>query len=520
MGFADSFQQYFRMANAYGPQAQQSPAMPPERMEAAPYQPEPIQAAPLRERPRPFGRQGPVDRLGSITADSGFEPPERMIPLPPEPDQNSILKDFRQTVLNPPQRTQMTYPASTNAGLDAALKIAAEPSPLKGNRVYVDGQAYQKNKVIVDAEGNKRYISPVAEPAFMDQVMRAMPAAASSAVDILNQPRADAMADQASRIEGLTKGSQAESNAALVGQRNAQARAIPINSDIRRMDAETRQYLASLKDLPESVKQQMLIDGRMDVATYNAQAAYTRQQLAGDQAYGRQALAGSQGIARQQLAGQQQTANITQRGQIQGQLQQSGGLLTSQHIREKADFDAKLAAQRAKDQLALKAAPGWSAANQSEYQQKIGLQGRVAQIVNENPGLAQHIDFDDNGFPVINQAGMDPETYTEVYSSIYGAAPPVISTGGSANMPQVPGQPQGYGGYPAPQPGGYQQPQGQQQPQQPTQQQPQDPNNIPIPPPKVPGVQPTVQYSATTGQYRIDYGDGKGFIPYYPFGKQ
>lgn len=423
----------------FGSQAQEEPLIP-QRMEAAPYQ----YAGPVQEKQRPFGYK---PSYGQVTEDPGLTP-ERQIPLPQQPDANDVMQRFRDTVLNPPQRQHMTYPDSTLGALDAGFKIAATPTDYEKNRVYVDGQAYQQAKQFIDpVTGEVKYINKYKQPGFMEQVLKAVPAGLPAVTDILNQPYKDSVEDWKMQSEGLGKALTAESQMALSQQRQAQARAIPINADVRQMDAQTRQYLASLKDLPESTKLQMIQSGQLDLAAYQASQRYSLQELIGDQALTRTQVTGAYGLGRQQsanqaaaqrqqVAGSQAIQQIGAREAAQGRLQQSQGAITAQQIAQRGELAQRLEQQRAKDALVQKAAPGWSAVNQSNSQQKIALQDRAMEVANATPGLAEHITFNDQGFPVIDPE-LDPQTASDVYEAIYGEA----ASNNNINIPQLPPNP-------------------------------------------------------------------------------
>jgi len=439
-------------------------------MEAAPYQ----YAPQMQEKTRPFGYK---PTYGQVTADPGLTP-DRMIGMPQQPTADDMMQQFRDTVLNPPQRQHMTYPDSTLGALDAGFKIAATPTDYEKNRVYVDGQAYQQTKQFIDpVTGEKKYINKYKQPGFMEQVLKAVPAGLPAVTDILNQPQKDAEADWKMKVEGLQKGIQAESNLALSQQRSAQAAAIPIN-------AETKRRLSELKDLPDSVKQQMVNDNRITVAEMQISGAMKRAELGTASAMDLQILRGIQGMEVQGLRGGQALQQIDRRGQnqqlitaLQGQnqlantaavgqnqltqigareqaqarLQQSQGVITAQQIAQRGELAQRLEQQRAKDALVQKAAPGWSAVNQSNSQQKIALQDRAMEVANATPGLAEHITFNDQGFPVIDPE-LDPQTASDVYEAIYGEA----ASTNNINIPQLPPSPQ----QPAQSPPRYNPPQG------------------------------------------------------------
>lgn len=482
------------MANLYNPQ-QMGGGMPSEL---------PVNnQIPLIKRPTNFSMpsyQSPVDE--ELTAQP-----------------QSTLEAFRQSVLNPPQRTRMTYPKSTLAGLTEALKIAAEPSPLEKNRTYVNGQAYQKQQVYTDpVTKEKKFITNVREPSFGSQVMRAMPAAVSGAVDIANQPYEDAVSDWEMMNKGLAAASSAESQMALAEQRRATAGAIPEKLaqgsralDIRQMDAETRQRLAQLKDLSDSEKMQLLQDGRISLEELKASNQYTIQELRGEQRTGQIEQQGKIRTGQIEQQGDIRTGQITQQGKIRtGQIEQQGdirsgqitqqGNIRSGQIAQQGDLTTEQIAQRAEEARKTKQVPpgGAGTTGQLPTQQKVALQKKVTQITNQHPEWSDYISYNDQGFPVIEPpstgwfgGGPDKKTYDAIYDSIYGeqAAPieppkPTAKPTPKSVTKPVTTQP------------------------------------VQVPPPKTPGVQPIIQHSQSTNQYRISYDGGKTWRPYNPSGKQ
>jgi hypothetical protein len=438
-------------------------------MEAAPYQ----YAPQMQEKTRPFGYK---PTYGQVTEDPGLTP-DRMIGMPQQASADDMMQQFRDTVLNPPQRQHMTYPKSTLGALDAALQVYNTPTDYEKNRVYVDGNAYQRASTYKDpVTGEQKFITKYKQPSFMDQVMKAVPAGLPGAIDVMNQPQLDAEADWKMKTEGLQKGIQAESNLALSQQRSAQAAAIPIN-------AETKRRLSELKDLPDSVKQQMVNDNRITVAEMQISGAMKRAELGTASAMDLQILRGIQGMEVQGLRGGQALQQIDRRGQnqqlitaLQGQnqlantaavgqnqltqigareqaqarLQQSQGVITAQQIAQRGELAQRLQEQRAKDALVQKAAPGWSAVNQSNSQQKIALQDRAMEVANATPGISEYITFNDQGFPVVDANNeLDPETQGDIYESIYGQSSTALPQSGQRgdinlpNPPQSPGAPTG-----------------------------------------------------------------------------
>lgn len=343
-----------------------------------------------------------------------------------EPDELDTLAAFKQNVMNPPQRKHMTYPKNTLAGLDAALKIAAEPSPLEKNRVWVNGKAHQKQQVRIDpVTGEKQFITNVHEPSFGSQVMRAMPAAISPAVDILNQPHEDAMGDWDIKNRGLAAAANAESAMALAGQRRANAGAIPEKTrqgdralDIKEMDAETRARVASLKDLPDSERLRLLQEGKVTLQELNAASAMAKQERGGEIRSGQ--------IDQQ---GRIRSGQIAQQGDIRsGQIAQQGDIRSGQ-IAQQGDIRAGQIAQQAGEARATKAAPSGagSAAGQVPTQQRVAAQAKATQLLDEHPEWKDKIVMDpDTQMPTIklpNDPWMGEPDYTEydkIYEALYG----------------------------------------------------------------------------------------------------
>jgi hypothetical protein len=316
----------------------------------------------------------------------------------------------------------MTYPKSTLAGLTEALKIAAEPSPLAKNRVWVDGKPHQKQQVYTDpTTGEKKFITNVHEPAFMDQVMRAMPAAVSGSVDILNQPREDAVADWEMRNKGLHAAVSAEAQMALARQREATAGAIPTKLaqgeralDIRQMDAETRARLAQLRDLSDSEKIRLLQEGKVSLQELRDAAAMQRvetQQAGATQRTGMQQAGATQRTGMQQAGASRRQ---TQRGQQA--IEQIGA--------------------RTVGQLKVKQTPSGSAGATSQLptQQKVAAQIRANQAIQDFPEWEDYLSVDQNGMVHIEppsknwwDAGPDAETYNAIKTYLRGGMTPAAA---------------------------------------------------------------------------------------------
>ena len=472
-----SLQQFMRLQSTFAPKPIAPPSIPittgidenffnsapelapPQRMEAAPYQHD-IQAGQIPQPQRPVSL---MPRSPSITASPGLTP-QRQIPLPQSLGDEDILNEFRRTVLNPPQREHMTYPASMLGSLDAAFKIAATPTDYEKNRVYIDGNAYQQAKQYTDpVTGEVKYINKYKQPGFMEQVLKAVPAGLPGAIDVMNQPHEDAVNDWKLRVEGLQKGAQAEASAALAGQRQAQAAAIPMNALSRRMDSETKARVAMMRDLPDSVRQQMVLDGRAsnieaqqagalqraqlgattqrDIAILRNMNAIELREMIGDQAMEQLERRGVIESGQITQRGQIESGHITQRGQIESGHITQRGQLTAEQIDQRGRIEREIAAQRAKDAIALKAAPGGP--GQSQSQQKIALHGRISRIINDMPDAATYITFNDQGFPVIDANNkLDLESRAHLYRLIYEESPGATAFG----TPQVPPTPSGFGG--------------------------------------------------------------------------
>jgi hypothetical protein len=229
-----------------------------------------------------------------------------------------------------------------------------------------------------------------------------------------------------------------------------------------------------MKDLPDSVRQQMVLDGRasnieaqqagalqraqlgatnqMDIAILRNMNAIELREMIGDQAM--QQLERRGVIESQQITqrGNIESGHITQRGNIESGHITQRGQLTSEQIAQRGRIQQEINAQRAKDAITLKAAPGGQA--QSQSQQKLAIQSKISQIINDNPEYAEYITFNEQGYPVIDaENDLDLESRSHLYNVIYGENPGAAAYG----TPPVPQAPQGFGGQ-APQ--GYNPPQG------------------------------------------------------------
>lgn len=421
---ANGLQTFLRMANLYNPEQMGEDSMPTQ-LPVGPRQPQLI------------NRQGPsISTPGAYQQDTPWGNIDEEVQVGVEPEPMSTLEAFRQNVLNPPQRQHMTYPKNTLAGLTEALKIAATPTDYEKNRVFVDGQAHQQVKAIKDpATGQIRYINKYKQPGFMEQVMKAMPAAVSPAVDILNQPYEDAVADWELKNKGFKEAAGAESAMALAQQRTAQAGAIPVTAGARMMDAQTRARLAQLRDLPDSEKIRLLQEGKVSLEELRQAGQLT---LEDKRQTGRVELEGTRQIGRERLEG------IKQSGRVSLEEIKSANDTELEELRQSGRLDLEsarqvnreiLVRQRGEESRKTKAtpSPASGATSQLPTQQKVAMQAKAQQAINENPEWADYISFNEQGFPVITMPdtswgpGTNPadvQMYNDMYQAIYGQARP------------------------------------------------------------------------------------------------
>lgn len=491
----DMLNSFLRMANLYNP-AQMGGDMPAE-LPVGPMQPQlinrqgPSQSMPGQYPPQMDTPWGNIDE----TVEVGVEQDPTV----------STLEAFKQNVMNPPKRKHMTYPKNTLAGLDAALKIAAEKSDFEKNRVFIDGDAYQQVRAFKDPNtGEVRYINKYKQPGFMEQVMKAMPASVSPAVDILNQQREDELSDWDLKNKSLGAVAKAESEMALARQRDANAiyqGARPgleqQKIDISRLTAQERVRLSQLNTLSDQEKLQFLQDGRMSLAEYQAAEALKRVQE-------QQAGADRRNTADNTAAGERTAAVVAGAGArnaatIAGANQRNAATIAGANQRNTANINARGATAGATSQLPT--------------QQKVALQNRTQQVISEHPEWAEHVSYNEQGFPVISMPDTswgvetdpaDVEMYNQIYQAIYGQP-----RGGAAPVQAPPAPPAPSATPPTNTPTA-----------KPPAQTQQDPMKVPIPPPKIPGVQPIVQYSASAKKHRISYDGGKTWQPYNPYGKK
>ena len=352
-------------------------------------------------------------------------------------DSNSeadLYEAFKQNVLNPPQRTHMTYPKSTLAGLTKALDVARTPTDYEKNRVYINGDAYQKARVYTDkTTGEKKYIQQYKQPGFMEQVMKAMPEAVSPAVDILNQPYQDQLEDWKLKNEGFKQAAAAEGTASLIRKRDADAAAGAVRAGAaattagaRQMDAQTRAQLANLHDMTDREKADLAYQHNMSRDELKALDDYYLAMAKADREDAQIGVRGRQHMevvqaeinarsALQKLIGTQQQANIQATGQQQRE---------------------------------TKAAPGSSSGNSAANyptQKKVAAATRAAEVMND-PRFQGYVSINADGFPEIAQSpqypwqkGPTPEERQSIYNYIYGEGS--TQTGPQTGTPKPPAAP-------------------------------------------------------------------------------
>lgn len=405
---ASGMQTFLKMAGLFGPEPQQDERFGdmPSTLPTNPMAPPLINRATSSQMPGTYEDLVEDDAIADNPLQTGND--------------QDLLAAFRQNVLNPPKREHMTYPKNTLAGLEAALKIAAEPLPSDKDRVYIGGVPHRKMKIYTDpVTGERNYMTNVKDPSFMDQVMRAMPAAVSAAPDILNAKHTDAVEDWKIRNAGLKDAVTAESNMALAQQREANARAIPQRLeqgqqriDISRMTAEERARVSRLNTLTDAQKIEMLQDGRVSLAELQAAAAMKRVE--------------AQQAGATQRTGMQQTGANYRTG-----VQQSGASSRNQASIDAANARnaATIAGAGARNAASI-AARGAGGAGQYPTQQRVDIQRKTAEFLSANPDLEESITFDERGFPQINID--DPDLQDKVFQAIYG------TPGKDINLPSPP----------------------------------------------------------------------------------
>lgn len=426
----DSFLQQAGLARTYGPQddTEAYMGMPPELPVQQGMAPPLInRGAPGISVPNAYGDEeysGPIDEEVMAEVEQPVD----------------TMEAFRQNVLNPPKRTRMTYPKNTLAGLDAALKIAAEPSPLEKNRVWVNGVAHQKQQVRIDpVTGEKQFITNVHEPSFGSQVMRAMPASISPAIDILNQPREDAVADWEMQNKALKEAAGAESAIALAKQREAQAGYTGQRAgleqqkiDISKMTADEKARVSRLNTLTDAEKIKELQAGRISLAELQAAEALKRVNV---QQAGATQRTGMQQAGATQRTGMQQ-AGATQRTGMQqtGATERTGMQQTGANQRNAATIAGAAARNEAaiEGRLKLKQTPssGANSTSQLPTQQIKAAQLRAGQAVQDHPEWEDYLSVDQNGMVHIDapstswyDAGPDQDTYNEIKSYLREGMP-------------------------------------------------------------------------------------------------
>jgi hypothetical protein len=396
----------------------------PQLQELAPRQPQ----IPTEINRNPFQYDGPVDEEVTVG-------PER-------PD---LMEEFKQSVLNYPKRTQMTYPDSTLNGLTEALKIAATPTDYEKNRVFVDGHAYQKSKVFKDpVTGENKFIQPHKQPSFMDQVLKAMPASVSATEDILNQPYKDQVTDYNVRNKALGdavniettqdyRKAQARSAESLANKRDIEASYVDDKSRqadealaIKLQDANTRERLSRLKDLPDSEKERLLLNRQItlqDIRDAAAMERVERQQRGATERTGMQ-QAGANSRTAATVAGANQRTEATIAGaQKRVETQQTG------------------ATQRAGMR------GGGASAGSYPTQQRVALQAKTSQFLNQHPEYEGYVTYNPQGFPVIESPGWggpSKEEFDAIYEGIYGGTQAPAQQTPTATPPapvaSIPGQ--------------------------------------------------------------------------------
>lgn len=377
-------------------------------------------------------RQQPV--VPEITA-SPFHPgiPDEEVSVGVADPNEELLQAFKQNVLNPPQRTQMTYPPNILAGLTKALDVARTPTDYEKNRVFVDGNAYQKARVFDDpATGKRHFIEPYKQPGFMDNVMQAMPEAVSVAPNILNQKRADEMGDWDLKNKGLSAAISAQAQMELGKQRSAQADWLTARPDIERdkllisrMTAEERVRVSQLKTLTDAQLEQMRISGRLSLAEYNAVQAMKRveAQQAGATERTRMGIAGSQALERIRQAGRIDLEDLRSlNDQELESLRQDNRLDLESRRQINREINIRAQGQQNRE---TKAAPSGATPATYPSQDRVATQKRVAEVLATNPEWKSKgwITFDANGFPLITtpeeRNGPDELEYRRIRDAVY-----------------------------------------------------------------------------------------------------
>lgn len=358
----------------------------------------------------------------------------------PETD---MLRKFQQSVLNPPD-TRMTYPKSTLNGLTAALQVAATPTDYEKNRVYIGGNPYQQAKVYTDrTTGEKKYIQPYKQPGFMEQVMKAMPAAVSGSTDILNEINQQPMEDWKLKNQGMIQAIGAESQIALANQRNANANAAGTRADqaqqkidISRMTAEEKVRASQLNTMTDAQKQAALLSGKVTLQDMNNAAALLRER---EQQAGATTRTGMQQTgANARTAAQQTGANERNAATITAAGERNAATIAGAGERNEANIASR---------LKLKQTPsaGANATSQLPTQQIKAAQLQASKAIQDNPKWESYLSIDQNGMVHIDppsmhwwENGPDEKTYNAIKDylrqgmptqSSGGAAAPITDTG-------------------------------------------------------------------------------------------
>jgi hypothetical protein len=261
----------------------------------------------------------------------------------------------------------------------------------------------------------------------MEQVMKAMPAAVSPAIDILNQPREDALADWELQNKGLKEAIGAESTLALAKQREAQAGYTGERADIERdklaisrMTAEEKVRVSRLKTMTDRQLQDLVQSGRISLADANNAAAMRRVEA---QQAGANYRVGQQQAGANYRVGQQQAGANYRVGQQQaGADRRSSAQIAAANTRNEANI-------RSREEIAK-----GKGGTKSEYNQRLEAQRRAAEFFSQAPEYEAMVTFDERGYPVIRE-DVDPMDADILYDAIYG------DPGQDVNLPAPPQAP-------------------------------------------------------------------------------
>lgn len=349
--------EYFRMQNVFGPQKAQFPSMSNENL---------------------FGNP-------SVQPESSFYDAPQF-----EPEPTPAMDAFTETVLNPPETERPSWKRMIGTGLLSALQ----------------GSTGEESRVpVYNAAGRK---IGTREAGFWESLGN-KPFNVAQASSILDMPHKAAVEDYKLRAGGLQQAANiektAQANQALAAQRYAQAGAIPRREN--RAD-----YLASLKDLPDSELQRLITNRQISIQDARDAAAMRRveKQQAGATERVEKQQAGALERTREQQAG----ANTRNQNNIAAAL-------------KKTNIQQAGATERAK--IGSKSATLPS-------QQKTEQLLKANEVLNQHPEWDEYIDVDPNtgvvriapegtGKPWFgNEGGLDKATRDQIYSSIYGTAPP------------------------------------------------------------------------------------------------